>query len=299
MRLNKLKSRSLAFTMAALTVSSVLTGCGSSNSESAEESAVAYFDNAAYMQQLKQNRSNCDLGYISTDRQPSYWQSKRSSESAKYSWIEYNDISDYYEFRLEDPSFSDFDVKDVTLAQKCISFLTSQITELKSYEDKEAVKLSGLYQELLTNRNNFLTQSQAMTALTINNANRAKYLEIEDAKRTLIDAKDLIFIEIRKLIDYFYYGSVKVYLERCPDAFSIFGNDTINDGSVLLTNTSSSSTTVDLTVRYKDNEGILVGDSLIYETVPGNSKVRVTISAAGSSDAVGGGANFPPSCTFD
>jgi len=299
MRQNKLKSRSLAFTLAVLTVSSVLTGCGSNTSDSAEESAVAYFDNAAYMQLLKQNRSNCDLGYISTDRQPSYWQSKRSSESAKYSWIEYNDISDYYDYRLEDPSYSEFDIKDVTLAQKCIGFLTSQITELKSYEDKEAVKLSGLYQELLTNRTNFLAQSQAMTALTINKTNRAKYLEIEDAKRTLIDAKDLIFIEIRKLIDYFYYGSVKVYLERCPDAFSVFGNDTINDGSVLLTNTSSSSTTVDLTVRYKDTEGILVGDSLIYETVPGNSKVRVTISAAGSSDAVGGGANFPPSCTFD
>jgi hypothetical protein len=299
MRQNKLKSRSLAFTVAALTVSSVLTGCGSNTSDSAEESAVAYFDNAAYMQLLKQNRSNCDLGYISTDRQPSYWQSKRSSESAKYSWIEYNDISDYYDYRLEDPSYSEFDIKDVTLAQKCIGFLTSQITELKSYEDKEAVKLSGLYQELLTNRTNFLAQSQAMTALTINKTNRAKYLEIEDAKRTLIDAKDLIFIEIRKLIDYFYYGSVKVFLERCPDAFSVFGNDTINDGSVLLTNTSSSSTTVDLTVRYKDTEGILVGDSLIYETVPGNSKVRVTISAAGSSDAVGGGANFPPSCTFD
>ena len=299
MRQNKLKSRSLAFTLAVLTVSSVLTGCGSNTSDSAEESAVAYFDNAAYMQLLKQNRSNCDLGYISTDRQPSYWQSKRSSESAKYSWIEYNDISDYYDYRLEDPSYSEFDIKDVTLAQKCIGFLTSQITELKSYEDKEAVKLSGLYQELLTNRTNFLAQSQAMTALTINKTNRAKYLEIEDAKRTLIDAKDLIFIEIRKLIDYFYYGSVKVFLERCPDAFSVFGNDTINDGSVLLTNTSSSSTTVDLTVRYKDTEGILVGDSLIYETVPGNSKVRVTISAAGSSDAVGGGANFPPSCTFD
>jgi hypothetical protein len=299
MRQNKLKSRSLAFTLAVLTVSSVLTGCGSNSSDSTEESAVAYFDNAAYMQLLKQNRSNCDLGYISTDRRPSYWQSKRSSESAKYSWIEYNDISDYYDFRLEDPSYSDFDIKDVTLAQKCIGFLTSQITELKSYEDKEAVKLSGLYQELLTNRTNFLTQSQAMTALTINKTNRAKYLEIEDAKRTLIDAKDLIFIEIRKLIDYFYYGSVKVFLERCPDAFSVFGNDTIIDGSVLLTNTSSSSTTVDLTVRYKDTEGILVGDSLIYETVPGNSKVRVTISAAGSSDAVGGGANFPPSCTFD
>jgi hypothetical protein len=284
--------------MAALTVSSVLTGCGSSNSESAEESAVAYFEHSTYMQQLKQNRSNCELQYISTDRPPGYWQSKRTSESGKYSWIEYNEISDYYEFRLEDPSYAEYGVEEVALAQKCIDFLTGQISELKVFEDKEAVKLTGLYQDLLTNRINFLAQSQAMNALTINKANRAKYLEIEDAKRTLTDAKELIFIEIRKLIDFFYYGSVKVFIERCPDAYSIFGNDTVEDGSVLLVNTSSSSRQVDLTVRFTDDEGVIVGDWGIYEDVPGNAKIRVDISASGSSGPVTGGVAYPPSCSI-
>ena len=299
MRLNKLKSRSLALTLAVLTISSVLTGCGSGSSESTEETAVAYFDHSTYMQQLKQNRSNCALEYISTDRQLFYWQSKRSSESEKYSWIEYNDISDYYEFRLEDPSYAEYDAKEVTLTQKCVDFLTAQISELKVYEDKEAVKLIGLYQELLANRSNFLTQSQAHAALEINKANRAKYLEIEDAKRTLTDAKELIFIEIRKLIDYVYYGSVKVFIERCPDAYSIFGNDTVKDGSLLLVNTSSSSSQVDLTVRFTDDEDVIVGDWGIYEDVPGNAKIRVDISASGSSGPVTGGVAYPPSCTID
>lgn len=299
MRLNKLKSRSLALTLAVLTISSVLTGCGSGSSESTEETAVAYFDHATYMQQLKQNRSNCELEYISADRQPNYWQSKRTSESEKYSWIEYNDISDYYDFKLEDPSYEGYDAEDVTLAQKCIDFLTAQISELKVYEDQEVVKLIGLYQELLTNRTNFLTQSQAMDALVINKTNRAKYLEIEDAKRTITDAKELIFFEIRKLIDYFYYGSVKVFIERCPDAYSIFGNDTVKDGSVLLVNTSSSSSQVDLTVRFTDSEDVIVGDWGIYEDVPGNAKIRVDISGSGSSGPVTGGAVYPPRCTIN
>lgn len=298
MRLNRLKSQSLALTLAVITVASMLTGCGSNNSESIEESAVAYFDNSTYMQQLKQNRSNCELEYISADRQSNYWQSKRTSESEKYSWIEYNEISDYYDFKLEDPSYEEYDAKDVTLAQKCVDFLTAQITELKVYEDQEAVKLIGLYQELLTNRTNFLTQSQAMDALVINKTNRAKYLEIEDAKRTLTDAKELIFFEIRKLIDYFYYGSVKVFIERCPDAYSIFGNDTVKDGSVLLVNTSSSSSQVDLTVRFTDSEDVIVGDWGIYEDVPGNAKIRVDISGSGSSGPVTGGAVYPPRCTI-
>jgi hypothetical protein len=299
MRLNDLKSRSLTLTLAVLTISSLLTGCSSGSSESTEETAAAYFDHSTYMQKLKQNRNNCELEYISADRQPIYWQSKRTSESEKYSWVEYNDISDYYEFRLEDPSYEEYDTEDVTLAQKCVDFLTSQISELKVYEDKEAVKLIGLYQELLTNRTNFLTQSQAMDALVINKTNRAKYLEIESAKRALTDAKELIFFEIRKLIDYFYYGSVKVFIERCPDAYSIFGNDTINDGSVLLVNTSSSSSQVELTVRFTDNEDVIVGDWGIYEDVPGNAKIRVDISAAGASGAVGGGVMYPPRCTID
>ena len=299
MRLNNLKSRSLIITLTLLTVSLVLTGCSSSSSESSDESVAAYFDHSSYMQKLKQNRSNCQLQYISTDREPSYWQSKKSSESEKYSWVEYNDISDYYEFRLEDPSYAEYDVEDVTLTQKCMDFLTSQIAELKGYEDKEAVKLIGLYQELLSNRTNFLAQSQAMAALEINKANRAKYLDIEGAKRALTDEKEILFIEIRKVIDYFYYGSVKVFLERCPDAYSIFGNDTVNDGSVLLVNTSSSSTRVDLTARFTDSEDVIVGDWGIYEDVPGNAKIRVDISASGSSGPVTGGVSYPPSCTIN
>lgn len=299
MRLNNLKSRSLIITLTLLTVSLVLTGCSSGSSESSDESVAAYFDHSSYMQKLKQNRSNCQLQYISTDREPSYWQSKKSSESEKYSWVEYNDISDYYEFRLEDPSYAEYDVEDVTLTQKCMDFLTSQIDELKGYEDKEAVKLIGLYQELLSNRTNFLAQSQAMAALEINKANRAKYLDIEGAKRALTDEKEILFIEIRKVIDYFYYGSVKVFLERCPDAYSIFGNDTVNDGSVLLVNTSSSSTRVDLTARFTDSEDVIVGDWGIYEDVPGNAKIRVDISASGSSGPVTGGVSYPPSCTIN
>jgi hypothetical protein len=299
MRLKNLKSQSLIITLALLTVSSVLTGCSSGSSESTEESVAAYFDHSTYMQNLKQNRSNCQLQYISTDREPSYWQSKRSSESEKYLWVEYNDISDYYEFRLEDPSYAEYDAEDVTLTQKCMDFLTSQITELKGYEDKEAVKLIGLYQDLLANRTNFLAQSQAMAALEINKANREKYLEIEGAKRELTDAKEIIFIEIRKVIDFFYYGSVKVFLERCPDAYSIFGNDTVNDGSVLLVNTSSSSAQVDLTARFTDDEDVIVGDWGIYEDVPGNAKIRVEISASGSSGPVTGGVAYPPSCTIN
>jgi hypothetical protein len=71
--------------------------------------------------------------------------------------------------------------------------------------------------------------------------------------------KSRSFIEIRKLIDYFYFGSVKVFIERCPDAYSIFGNDTVDDGSVLLVNTSSSSSQVDLTVRFTDERRCYCG----------------------------------------
>lgn len=293
------KYRHLAVLTASLLSISVLVGCSSGSEESSEESAVAYFDNATYMQQLKQNRSNCKLEYISLDRPTYYWQSKRSSEVSKYSWIEYNDISDYYEFRLEDSSYEKYDEEDVTVTQKCVDFLTLQIEELKAYEDKEAAQLSALYEQLLSNRKEFLTQSQAMAALVINSANRAKYLEIEGAKRALSDAKELLFIEIRKVIDYFYYGSVKVFLERCPDAFSIFGRDTVNDGSVLLVNTASDPRQVDLTVRYTDDDGVIVGDDLIYEEVPGNAKIRVDISAVSASGPVSGGVSYPPSCTID
>jgi hypothetical protein len=193
----------------------------------------------------------------------------------------------------------DIDLEDVSDAKKCIEFLSSTVEGLKIYEDEDAVSLMRLYGDALANRTDYLVQAELATSIEITKANRAKYLEVEGAKRGLSDAIELMLPGIRELIDFFYYGSVKVFLERCPDAYSVLGNDTVNSGFVLLTNTSSSTENVDLTVRFKDSEGVLVGDDLIYESVPGNSKVRVEISAVGSSGPVISGYSYPPRCTFD
>lgn len=280
-------------------MSVLLTGCSSSSTEESLESPEPYFDNMAYAKALQANANSCDFDFSSPDHPLYLWSSKKQSESDKYSWIEYNSISDYYEFRLEDPSYAEYDLGDVTDAKKCIEFLSSTIEELKVYENEDAVSLKRLYGDALANRTDYLVQAELMTSIEITKANRAKYLEVEGAKRGLDDAIELMLPEIRELIDFFYYGSVKVFLERCPDAYSVLGNDTVESGYVLLTNTSSSSADVDLTVRFKDSEGVLVGDDLIYESVPGNSKVRVKISAAGSSGPVFSGYAYPPRCTFD
>ncbi len=280
-------------------MSVLLTGCSSSSTEESLESSEPYFDHVVYGKDLQANANICDFDFSSSDHPPYLWSSKKQSEADKYSWIEYNSISDYYEFRLEDPSYAEYDLSDVTDASNCIEFLTRTIESLNFYEDEDAVTLKRLYGNALTNRKAYLVQAELMTSIEITKANRAKYLEVEGAKRGLDDAIELMLPEIRELIDYFYFGPVKVFLERCPDAYSSLGNDTLESGFVLLTNTSSSSADVNLTVRFKDSEGVLVGDDLIYETVPGNSKVRVAISAAGSSGPVISGYSYPPRCTFD
>ena len=275
----------------------LLPSC-SSGTDSSEETLQSFFDREPFMEEILKNASNCKLYYLSPDHEPSNWQSKKTSESDKYSWVDYNSISDYYEFRLKDDSYKGYDLEDVTTTQKCIDFLTVQIKALNTIEQTDAQNLLGLYQDLLENRQSYMEQAKLMASTEINKANRAKYLELEGAKRSLEEPLEIIFFEIRKLIDYSYYGSVQVFIERCPDAFSILGNDTEIEGSILLTNTSGSSQTVDLTVRYKDDDGVLVGSSGIYETVPGDSKVRSDLNAAGSSGPVSGGAFFPAVCTI-
>ena len=293
------KNGLLSFSFLFLVVSSLLTGCGASSPEETLDSSEPYFDHTVYAEALQANANSCAFNFSSPDHPPYFWQSKKQSESDKYSWIEYDRYSDYYEFRLEDPSYAEYDVGDVTQAKKCIEFLSTAIEELRVFEDQDAISLMRLYGDSLANRKDYLVQAELMTTIEITEANRAKYLEVEGAKRGLNDAIELILPEIRELIDFFYYGSVKVFLERCPDAYSVLGNDTVESGYVLLTNTSSSAEDVDLTVRFKDSEGVLVGDDLIYESVPGNSKVRVQISAAGSSGPVFSGYAYPPRCTFD
>ena len=289
----------LSFSFLFLVVSILLTGCSSSSTEESLESSEPYFDNVVYGQDLRTNANSCDFNFSSSDHPQYLWSSKKQSESDKYSWIEYNSISDYYEFRLEDPSYAEYDLGDVTDAKKCIEFLSNAIEELKVFEIGDAVSLKRLYGDALANREAYLVQAELMTSIEITKANRAKYLEVEGAKRGLSDAIELMLPEIRELIDFFYYGSVKVFLERCPDAYSVSGNDTVNSGFVLLTNTSNSTEKVALTVRFKDSEGVLVGDDSIIESVPGNSKVRAEISATGSSGAVISGYSYPPRCTLE
>lgn len=289
----------LSFSFLFLVVSVLLTGCSSSSTEESLESSEPYFDHVVYGQDLRTNANSCDFNFSSSDHPPYFWQSKKQSESDKYSWIEYDSNWDDYEYRLKDPSYVDIDLEDVSDAKKCIEFLSSTVEGLKIYEDEDAVSLMRLYGDALANRTDYLVQAELATSIEITKANRAKYLEVEGAKRGLSDAIELMLPGIRELIDFFYYGSVKVFLERCPDAYSVLGNDTVNSGFVLLTNTSSSTENVDLTVRFKDSEGVLVGDDLIYESVPGNSKVRVEISAVGSSGPVISGYSYPPRCTFD
>ena len=299
MRSRLSKNWLLSFSFLFLVVSILLTGCSSSSTEESLESSEPYFDHVSFGQVLQIHANSCNFDFSSPDHPPYFWRSKKQSESDKYSWIEYDSNSDYYEYRLEDPSYAEFDLDDVTDANDCIEFLSYTIEGLKIYKNEDAVKLKRLYGDALANRKAYLVQAELMTSIEITKANRAKYLEVEGAKRGLNDAIELMLPEIRELIDFFYYGSVKVFLERCPDFYSVFGRDTVESGYVLLTNTSSSTENVDLKVRFKDSEGVFVGEDLIYESVPGNSKVRAEISAAGSSGPVASGYSYPPRCTFD
>ena len=251
------------------------------------------------MEEILKNISNCKLYALSPDHKHTNWQSKKTSESDKYSWVDYNSITDDYEWRLKEVDYyKGSNLEDVTSTQKCIDFLTVQIKALNTNEQIDAQNLLGLYQDLLENRQSYLEPAKLMASTEINKANRAKYIELVGAKVSLTEPLEVIFFEIRKLIDYSYRGSVQVFIERCPDAFSFGSTNQVIDGSVLLTNTNGISETVDITVRYKDDDGVLVGDSSIYETIPGNSKVRKVISGEGSSGPVSGGNNFPAVCTI-
>ena len=277
-----------------------LPSCSSGTNSADDKSESIFYPNDFY-EKIVKNASNCDFGYLTPDHEPSTWKSKKASEADKYSWVEFDSLIDYYEFRLEDKSSKGANLEDMKSTQRCIDFLTLQIDVLNTYKDLDAKNLHSLYQDLLKNRQSYLEQAKLMASTEINNANRAIYLKFEGAKRTLNGAMEVTFFEARKLIDFSWSGSVKVFIERCPDAFSISGINTQINGSILLTNTSASSETVNITVRYQDNEGIFIGDDIIFETVPGNSKVRREISGAGASGAVTGGAIFPARCilTFD
>lgn len=280
-----------------LLTSLLLTACGSS--DSSESTEAPYYDHIPFRQALVEADEICELQYLSSDYEPYRWKSKKASEVDQYYWMEYSSDYDYYDFALDDSKYEKFDDDEVISTQKCIDFVASQISLLEEYEDSAAKNLLATYQEFLANQQAFLIQAKALADLVINKANRNQYLEIVNIQVPLEEEKEKIFFKLRRLIDFDWYGSVRVFIERCPDAYSILGRDTLNDGYVLLSNTSNASQEVDLTIRFKDDEGVLVGDTLVYEDVPGRSKVRVSISASGSSGPVAGGNVFPATCFID
>ena len=272
-----------------------LSACGSGAATNENQG----FDYSTRLSKLTENAEKCRQTYMTPEHNIDTWQSPRWSEVEKYSWVEYSDYSDYYKYRLEDPSFHDFDVADVTDSNVCIEFLNKEIESLKAESDPSAIKLTDLYTKLRDNRTSFLIPAQQMSDLPVTSANRAKYLQLEDSKRALATEAENIFYQIRQVIDFTYIGNVKVFIEKCAMAFSVLGKDTVYDGSILLTNDSDSIQDVSFTIRFKNNDDILVGHDYVSESVPANSKVRASISAVGSSDGVGGGWNFPARCTLE
>jgi len=285
-----------------VTFALVLSSCSSSSDEQTSEVVASGFNAREYMDNLSKYYNECELKYIGESGlvTETLWKSKRWSEVEKYSWVEYSDFSDYYEFRIDDPSFGDFDVADAVNAKSCIDSLSSEIAKLEKVSDGEALALLSLYKELFENKSNYLVPADAMVALLpLTNSERSDYLKLTDQKKKLEKRNKELFYSIRALIDYYNYApGVKVYLEKCPTAFSLSGQNYNDDGSALLVNESSSSINVSFTVRFTE-DGIIVGDDFINENVPANSKVRVLISASGSSQAVSGGIAFPPVCSID
>jgi len=285
-----------------VTFALLLSSCSSSSDEQTSEIVESGFIAREYMNELSKHHKECELKYIGESRitTDTSWKSKRWSEVEKYSWIEHSDLVDYYEFRIDDPSFGDFDLADAVNVKGCIDFLSSETAKLEGLSDGEALALLSLYKELLENKTKYLVPADSMVALLpLTNSDRSDYLKLEDQKKKLEKQNKELFFSIRALIDYYNYAPrVKVYLEKCPTAFSLSGKDYNDDGSALLVNESSSNINVSFTVRFKE-DGVIVGDDYINENVPANSKVRALISASGSSQVVSGGVSFPPVCSID
>lgn len=287
-----------------VTFSLLLSSCSSSSNEQTSEIDANIFSARNFMDSLTEQYQECELKYIGESRitTDDLWKSKRWSEVEKYSWIEYSDFIDYYEFQMDDPSFGDYDLADAANAKNCIDFLSSEMTRLEGFFDGEATALLSLYKELFENKTKYLVPAESIVALLpLTNGDRSDYLKLEDQKRKLEKRNKELFYSIRALIDYYNYApGVKVYLEKCPTAFTnpLDGRDYNDDGSALLVNESGSNRNVSFTVRFKEG-GVIIGSDFINENVPANSKVRALISASGSSEAVRGGISFPPVCSLD
>ena len=289
--------------VAVLILSLLLTGCAQEELYVWEKEAKNGFNALKWMDTLSDISDKCE--FYSVAKYPfvnDLWKSKRDSEVVKYSWMEFSDTSDFYEIVKEYQSAYQVDNDArVENTQECIDYLQYYIGGLEWFSQNEAADLNVKLKALFNNRKLYLLSALEMKNLPITEKNRSKYLELEDQIRSLNDEKDSLFYSIRAQIDFVELTNtpIRVYIEKCPTAFSINILEVQNyrdDGSVLLVNDSDSSETISFRVQFI-NEGIIVGDDRVSETVPAKSKSRVKISALGSSEEVTGGTSFPLKCS--
>lgn len=207
--------------------------------------------------------------------------STSKKEAEEYWWVEYSD-NDYYQYRLEDDSYLEDDLKTSLGFISCSEFLREQVEGFSNYLDADYEALGSLYLQLADNADQAAPIFQAMHDLPNTKASRAQYMELENDARTLEVARRDIFLEVRKLIDVTYVDNVQVFIERCPIYFNVFGDITQEIGVVYLKNYGESAQDVNLTIGFTDDEGIIVGQDYIISRIPGKATVKATISGSSS-----------------
>ena len=67
---------------------------------------------------------------------------------------------------------------------------------------------------------------------------------------------------------------------------------------LILTNDTENEVSVQARIRFRDGEGMIVGDTPVFESVPAHSKMRSTFSGYSASGAFDG-YSYPPMCFFN
>jgi hypothetical protein len=214
--------------------------------------------------------------------------SSNINEVKKYWWVEYGE-HDYYQYRLEDPSYLEDDRKTSLGFISCSKFLRDEVKGFEGNSDTSYQTLSDLYTQLANNVDSASVIYQAMFQLPNTRASRSKYMELEDGARGLEVVRKDLFLAIRKLIDVTYADDVQIFIERCPIYYNVFGDVTSYNGIVYLKNYGDSAQNVNLTIGYTDDDGVIVGQDYIITTVPAHATMKQTISGSSS-------LKFPAQC---
>jgi hypothetical protein len=265
-------------------------GCSSSPGESESRLKVgkpiqlSKAERDLELTKLRSAKSVCDFFYMTTDT-PLNDQIEAETSDLRDPRKLYRSLGN----ELSDP----LELRD-SLA--CERFLSSRVAHYSDDPRLDAQQLREYYEQLLSLRiaiNEFYKLQERLNLDLRPNETRwvknwNQFLNNQDA------IQDLLF-QIRKLIDWKKIGGVKVFVEKCPTAYSLFGRNVVADGRVFLENTRQTSSFVDFRVLTRQ-DGVITGDQYVSRELPASSTASVSIYASDLSDATSGGESFPPIC---